>query len=106
MLDMLYDYGRIPGLRFSLKFILGKVPFIGWFLQLNCHLFLNRKFEDDKKHIDEIFEFYQKSQDELTFVIYPEGSFQSWRQLEMLFILATLPQTTYCHRGVSYAAYV
>lgn len=73
MLDMLYDYGRIPGLRFSLKSILGKVPFIGWFLQLNCHLFLHRKFEDDKKHIEGIFEFYKKSQEELTFVIYPEG---------------------------------
>ena len=50
------------------------VPFIGWFLQLNCHIFLNRDFEKDKPHIAQMIEYYQEYNEELNLVLYPEGT--------------------------------
>lgn len=74
ILNMLMNEGRIPGLRFSLKAPLKNVPFIGWFLQLNCHIFLNRNFEADKEHIAQMLQFYNEYNDHLTLVLYPEGT--------------------------------
>jgi len=74
MLPLLLDEGRIPSLRFTLKAPLRNVPFIGWFLQLNCHIFLNRNFEADKGHISKMLKFFQDFNDELTLVLYPEGT--------------------------------
>ena len=76
ILNFLYNHGKVGGLRFSLKaplrwvkllslgnFMNRFVPGVGWFLSLACHVFLKRRFEDDREHILDCLELYSKTMD-------------------------------------------
>jgi len=74
ILNFLYNQGKIGGLRFSLKAPLRFVPGVGWFLSLACHVFLKRRFEDDREHILDCLELYSKTMDNVCFYFFPEGT--------------------------------
>ncbi|CAG5098349.1 Oidioi.mRNA.OKI2018_I69.XSR.g15588.t1.cds [Oikopleura dioica] len=74
ILNFLYNHGKVGGLRFSLKAPLRFVPGVGWFLSLACHVFLKRRFEDDREHILDCLELYSKTMDNVSFYFFPEGT--------------------------------
>lgn len=61
-------------LKIVLKGELSSTPIFGWTMQTFRFLFLSRKWEADKVHLDKVFRYMKLHDERATFLIFPEGS--------------------------------
>lgn len=61
-------------LKIVLKGSLAAAPFFGWTMQTFRFLFLSRKWEQDKEHIERVVTYMKRTQESATFFIFPEGT--------------------------------
>lgn len=61
-------------LKIVLKGELSSMPLFGWTMQTFRFLFLSRKWDVDRVHLDKIFAYMKRHGERATFLIFPEGT--------------------------------
>uniref|UniRef100_A0A673CT52 Lysocardiolipin acyltransferase 1 n=1 Tax=Sphaeramia orbicularis TaxID=375764 RepID=A0A673CT52_9TELE len=68
--------GFIPGERskICLKAALKAVPGFGWAMQVACFVFIQRRWEMDKKHLENMLDYFCDIREPLQLLLFPEGT--------------------------------
>ncbi|XP_046874363.1 lysocardiolipin acyltransferase 1 [Hypomesus transpacificus] len=67
-----YSYLRLE--KICLKAALKAVPAFGWALQVACYIFVQRRWEDDREHIENMLEYFCDIGEPLQLLLFPEGT--------------------------------
>jgi len=66
--------GNLAHEKIVLKDSLKKVPGFGWAMQQFCFLFLSRRWEQDEKQIEKLFNYFSKTKYPVQLLLFPEGT--------------------------------
>ncbi|XP_041109083.1 lysocardiolipin acyltransferase 1-like [Polyodon spathula] len=67
-----YSYLRLE--KICLKATLKAVPGFGWAMQVASFIFIHRKWEDDRRHVGAMLEYFCDIREPLQLLIFPEGT--------------------------------
>ncbi|XP_065445416.1 lysocardiolipin acyltransferase 1 isoform X6 [Chrysemys picta bellii] len=67
-----YSYLRLE--KICLKSSLKSVPGFGWAMQVAAFIFIQRKWEDDKNHFENMLDYFCDIHEPLQLLIFPEGT--------------------------------
>ncbi|XP_050804559.1 lysocardiolipin acyltransferase 1 isoform X1 [Gopherus flavomarginatus] len=67
-----YSYLRLE--KICLKSSLKSVPGFGWAMQVAAFIFIQRKWEDDKNHFENMLDYFCDIREPLQLLIFPEGT--------------------------------
>ncbi|KAF0044134.1 hypothetical protein F2P81_003292 [Scophthalmus maximus] len=67
-----YSYLRLE--KICLKAALKAVPGFGWAMQVACFVFIQRRWEDDKKHLENMLDYFCDIREPLQLLLFPEGT--------------------------------
>lgn len=48
--------------------------FLGWAMQVACFVFIHRRWEDDKEHLENMLEYFCDIKEPLQLLLFPEGT--------------------------------
>ncbi|CAL8296579.1 unnamed protein product [Arctogadus glacialis] len=67
-----YSYLRME--KICLKAVLKAVPGFGWAMQMACFVFIQRRWEDDRKHMESMLGYFCDIREPLQLLLFPEGT--------------------------------
>ncbi|KAK5608802.1 Lysocardiolipin acyltransferase 1 [Crenichthys baileyi] len=67
-----YSYLRLE--KICLKAALKAVPGFGWAMQVACFVFIQRRWEMDKKHLENMLDYFCDIREPLQLLLFPEGT--------------------------------
>ncbi|XP_069391210.1 lysocardiolipin acyltransferase 1 isoform X1 [Paralichthys olivaceus] len=67
-----YSYLRLE--KICLKAVLKAVPGFGWAMQVACFVFIQRRWEADKKHLENMLDYFCDIREPLQLLLFPEGT--------------------------------
>ncbi|XP_068437007.1 lysocardiolipin acyltransferase 1 isoform X1 [Clinocottus analis] len=67
-----YSYLRLE--KICLKAALKAVPGFGWAMQMACFVFIQRRWEEDKKHLANMLDYFCDIREPLQLLLFPEGT--------------------------------
>uniref|UniRef100_A0A1A7X4B6 Lysocardiolipin acyltransferase 1 n=1 Tax=Iconisemion striatum TaxID=60296 RepID=A0A1A7X4B6_9TELE len=67
-----YSYLRLE--KICLKAVLKIVPGFGWAMQVACFVFIQRRWEVDKKHLANMLDYFCDIREPLQLLLFPEGT--------------------------------
>ncbi|XP_074516585.1 lysocardiolipin acyltransferase 1 isoform X2 [Sebastes fasciatus] len=67
-----YSYLRLE--KICLKAALKAVPGFGWAMQVACFVFIHRHWEEDKKHMGNMLDYFCDIREPLQLLLFPEGT--------------------------------
>lgn len=67
-----YSYLRLE--KICLKAVLKAVPGFGWAMQVACFVFIQRRWEEDKKHLENMLNYFCDIREPLQLLLFPEGT--------------------------------
>ncbi|KAG7509629.1 lysocardiolipin acyltransferase 1 [Solea senegalensis] len=67
-----HSYLRLE--KICLKAALKAVPGFGWAMQVGCFVFIRRRWEEDKKHLENMLDYFCDIREPLQLLLFPEGT--------------------------------
>ncbi|KAJ3613769.1 hypothetical protein NHX12_020015, partial [Muraenolepis orangiensis] len=67
-----YSYLRME--KICLKAVLKAVPGFGWAMQMACFVFIQRRWEDDRRHLESMLGYFCDIREPLQLLLFPEGT--------------------------------
>ncbi|XP_028994571.1 lysocardiolipin acyltransferase 1 isoform X2 [Betta splendens] len=67
-----YSYLRLE--KICLKAALKAVPGFGWAMQVACFVFIQRRWDTDKKHLENMLDYFCDIREPLQLLLFPEGT--------------------------------
>ncbi|KAJ8289601.1 hypothetical protein GJAV_G00003230 [Gymnothorax javanicus] len=67
-----YSYLRLE--KICLKAVLKSVPGFGWAMQVASFIFIQRRWEDDRQHMENMLQYFCDIREPLQLLIFPEGT--------------------------------
>ncbi|XP_023649044.1 lysocardiolipin acyltransferase 1 isoform X1 [Paramormyrops kingsleyae] len=67
-----YSYLRLE--KICLKAALKAVPGFGWAMQVACFVFIQRRWEQDRRHLGDMLDYFCAIREPLQLLIFPEGT--------------------------------
>ncbi|KAL0969664.1 hypothetical protein UPYG_G00230460 [Umbra pygmaea] len=67
-----YSYLRLE--KICLKAALKAVPGFGWAMQVACFIFIKRRWEEDRRHMENMLEYFCDIREPVQLLLFPEGT--------------------------------